>query len=212
MMSNSIANVMLCVWLKSDHSRASWEAVRALIICVHSSSRWVIDACHWWCLLHLLWVWSQTSPVISWNHSSAFPVNKCWIWSQRWDQIHTLLSALWLAIPFVFRLLRNTKHALSALRTSVSVTWQPSCCLDTTCLSLFPQDQTAASREEWCARVTPATHVKKHGRKHTQTAIRDDILSAHATVNETYTPTFTIQNISLLIVELSIKVWPVNNF
>ncbi len=33
-------------------------------------------------------------------------------------------------------------HAVSGLRTSVSVTWQRTCCLDTTRCFLFPLDQT----------------------------------------------------------------------
>lgn len=33
-------------------------------------------------------------------------------------------------------------HAVTGLRTSVSVTWQPTCCLDTTRCFLFPLDQT----------------------------------------------------------------------
>lgn len=33
-------------------------------------------------------------------------------------------------------------HAVSGLRTSVSVTWQPTCCLDTTHCFLFPLAQT----------------------------------------------------------------------
>lgn len=50
----------------------------------------------------------------------------------------------------------NTPCLLSGPQT---VTWQPSCCLDTACLCLFPRDQSDV-------------------RKHTQTSIRDDTLHA----------------------------------
>lgn len=38
--------------------------------------------------------------------------------------------------------------AASGLRTSASVTWQPTCCLDTTRASLFPLDQTGAGMKD----------------------------------------------------------------